>query len=484
VKRFLEWGLILVVVLSVLDFGGVTPLGYTLMEGIIFLLFIILLFRQTRSGRINLPLPLALCVLLLWVLLQVAPVPRHFVEWCSPARALFSAGSRIIGHPGWTTLSIYPHQTLLGLAKLLAYAAAFGLAAWTYGSQERKSALIRALILLGCFESAYGIVQYTTGFQKIFTYTKRAYLEEATGTYINHNHFAGFLELVLPWIVAQIYFLLRPKGSLSPSAVSRAASSRFLASRQAAYFYVVLVVLILLGIVFSRSRMGIVSALLSLLFMAAVAQVKEKNKALVGITLVVLGASLTYAAWIGLGPIMSRYEELERGGITTEGRLGLWKSGLHIIRNNPLFGTGLGTFEYAFTPYQDNMVQLKVAHLHNDYLEFTCDLGLPGVVLLFVPILYLLAKMIAVLAADRSRYRRSVLLGCIGSVVALLIHSLVDFNLQIPANALVFAIILGVGYKAACLEPRASYVLIKDEPAPVSRAVNGGKAGSAQIRPA
>jgi len=92
--------------------------------------------------------------------------------------------------------------------------------------------------------------------------------------------------------------------------------------------------------------------------------------------------------------------------------------------------------------------------------------------------------MIFVLAGDRSRYRRSVLLGCIGSVVAMLTHTVADFNLQIPANALVFAVILGVGYKVACLEPKATLALSRSEAAPVGKGVNGGNAGSAQIRPA
>jgi O-antigen ligase len=470
VKRFLEWGLIVAIAVAVLDFGGVTPLGYTLTEGIAFLLLFALLFQQTRNGRINLPVPLVLFVLVLWVLIQMAPLPRQFVEWCSPARALFAQGGQLTGHAGWATLSIYRHHTAMALAKLLAYGAALVLAAFLYNSQERKSSLIRALIVLGCFESAYGIFQYLTGYQEIFTYAKQAYLEDATGTFINHNHFAGFLELVLPWVVAHLYFRLRPQGSLTPSVGSRSGS---LVTRQTTFFYVFLLIVILLGIIFSRSRTGIVSALLSLMFMAAVAQIKERNKALVGITLAVLAVALTYAAWIGLGPVLSRYEALERGGITQEGRVALWKGGVRIIRNNPVFGTGLGTFEYAFHPYQDTALQLKVEHLHNDYLEFACDLGLPGVVLLFGPIFYLLGKMIAVIASDRSRYRRSVLLGCIGSVVGLLTHSVADFNLQVPANALIFAIVLGLGYKVACLEPTATSAPSRRVAVPVSTRVYG-----------
>jgi hypothetical protein len=68
--------------------------------------------------------------------------------------------------------------------------------------------------------------------------------------------------------------------------------------------------------------------------------------------------------------------------------------------------------------------------------------------LLFIPILGLLVKMILAYIGARSAYRRSVLLACIGSTAALLVHSIMDFNLQVPANALLFAVVLGLGYKA------------------------------------
>jgi hypothetical protein len=69
-----------------------------------------------------------------------------------------------------------------------------------------------------------------------------------------------------------------------------------------------------------------------------------------------------------------------------------------------------------------------------------------------LPILYLFFKMTISFLTDPRRYRPAVTLGCIGSTLGMLIHSATDFNLQIPANALIFAVVLGIGYKAACVE--------------------------------
>ena len=95
---------------------------------------------------------------------------------------------------------------------------------------------------------------------------------------------------------------------------------------------------------------------------------------------------------------------------------------------------------------------MHIDHAHNDYLEFASETGAVGFSLLFLPIFYLLGRMIISFLKEHRRYRSAILLGCIGSTLGLLIHSLTDFNLQIPANALIFAVILGIGYKAACIE--------------------------------
>jgi hypothetical protein len=76
------------------------------------------------------------------------------------------------------------------------------------------------------------------------------------------------------------------------------------------------------------------------------------------------------------------------------------------------------------------------------------------VALLFLPILYLFLRMIISFLTDPHRYRPAVTLGCMGSTLGILIHSVTDFNLQIPANALIFAVVLGIAYKAACVERR------------------------------
>ena len=117
-----------------------------------------------------------------------------------------------------------------------------------------------------------------------------------------------------------------------------------------------------------------------------------------------------------------------------------------MVPNNPLLGTGLGTYEDALRPSQTHVVNLTIYNAHNNYLEFASETGLVAFSLLFLPIFYLLIRMIIVFLKDHRRSRSCILLGCIGSTLELLIHSQMDFNLHIPANAMIFALILGIGY--------------------------------------
>jgi O-antigen ligase len=455
-NRVLELVLAVTIVGATLAFGGVQPLTYTLMEFALFLAVLLLLWKQTRQGEISIPLPLWPVLFALWAIVQLVPLPSFFIGWISPARLLDPTLSGLSqGQWVWSTLSIYPHDTALGLGKFLAYLGAFALAAYLFDSGKRKSTLIRALIFLGCFEACYGIVQYLTGWQKIFTYTKVYNLSEATGTYINRNHFAGLLELILPFAVAAGFYSFQIWSERKQAGLDRRASAERSSAGMRTIFYLFLVVIIFVAVVFSRSRGGIMATVFSIVFIALLAQLKTRRKIWALAIFLFLVCVIGYGLWIGLDPVLARFEQLrEPGYLQLEGRIAIWKDSLRLVRDHPLVGTGLGTFGTVFRRYQTDLVGKYVDHAHNDYLEFAADTGLLGAALLFLPILYLLAKMIASFLNDTRRYRRAVTLGCIGSTLALLIHSVTDFNLQIPANALVFAVVLGIGYKAACVERR------------------------------
>jgi O-antigen ligase len=151
--------------------------------------------------------------------------------------------------------------------------------------------------------------------------------------------------------------------------------------------------------------------------------------------------------------VLARIEQLrEPGYLQMEGRLSIWKDCLALVHDNPFLGTGVATFGLTFRPCQTSFVSSYVDHAHNDYLEFLSETGLVGAALFFFPILCFWIRMVISFIDDPRRYRRSVTLGCIGSTLAILLYSITDFNLQIPDNVLILAVVLGIGYKASIIE--------------------------------
>ena len=124
-------------------------------------------------------------------------------------------------------------------------------------------------------------------------------------------------------------------------------------------------------------------------------------------------------------------------------RVPIWRDTRSLIGDHPWLGTGLGSYRWAIFHYQSHALHSQYEHAHNDYMEFAADVGIPVSVLLFGS-LWILAGRVGRRALQLEHSHDRVLAtGCAGAMAAILTHEIVDFNLQIPANALLFAWIAG-----------------------------------------
>jgi O-antigen ligase len=267
-------------------------------------------------------------------------------------------------------------------------------------------------------------------------------------TYINRNHFAGLLEMVLPFTVA---LALRLAGDLRRTAQRSEAKARsFLSAKELLplVFWLFLAIVIFAALIFSRSRMGIISALASLIAILGLAGSSSQSKGTRAVVAVLVFAGVVgIVVWVGSDPVVTRFETLSQEYAQTgQNRVSIWRDTLKLIHQHPLFGTGLGTFSVAYTSVQTVFLSLLVDHAHCDYLELSSDLGLPGGILVFGSIFGILARAVRRYWRAEGSLDTAVCLGCIGSIIAILVHSLADFNLYIPANALVFTAMLGLAW--------------------------------------
>jgi O-antigen ligase len=192
--------------------------------------------------------------------------------------------------------------------------------------------------------------------------------------------------------------------------------------------------------------MGNISFFASLLAAGAISLAFSKRATR---SMVVLIASLVVIDIFVVGTYFGVERVVERIGETrleTEDRDEIAQSALKLWRDFPVFGSGLGSFHAVIPLYWGDIPGAPYTHAHNDYLQFGSEVGAAGVVLLGA---MLLASLLAALRAQQTRtdpLMRGISFGSLMAMVALMIHSAVDFNLQIPAIALTFMLVLALAW--------------------------------------
>ena len=445
--------LILGLTLAVLAFGGAETASFALVQVLFFgvaALFVAIAPESAfRSSLKSLTVPAALTGV---VLLQLCPLPESWLH-------RFSGREASLAGMGTGHVSFEPYATRTHFLILLACFVAFYFAQIVGQNRRREQFFIASLIALGTFEAFYGLVQYLTGWQQIFAYVKRFDLEEATGTYINRNHYAGFLEMILPFSLALVFYeYAKLRGARGTRINVRNLIPK--SALQKLILYLCVSVVLCAALAFSRSRMGILAAASSVLVIFALIVISRfhgRTSSLLAGAFVIL--SICLAIWIGPGPILSRFQSVgDETSLAGQSRVSIWRDALPLIKNHPWLGTGLGTFPIAYTGGQTAFLSQFVNHAHNDYLELASDLGIAAALLLFASIFFILARAIGTCLSGEQDFHGAVALGCVGSILAILLHSFADFNLYMPANALLFSTILGLAVSASTpsLHPRST----------------------------
>jgi O-antigen ligase len=212
------------------------------------------------------------------------------------------------------------------------------------------------------------------------------------------------------------------------------------------------VVIMSLGIVRSNSRAGLVVLVFSFFLFIGLSvlafgrvgyrQLWVRNF-IRAIVLIILALSL----WIGVGSTIQRFA---LDNLLHEDRPLYWANVAGMIRDFPVFGTGLGTFAAAYPAYEKRGgPEMLLTHAHNDYLEYFSELGIVGTVFLFGGILYLAIRSFLVWRERRNPEAKGLALGGIVSLAGMGLHTLTDFNLHIPANMLLFTVVLSLTFVTA-----------------------------------
>jgi O-antigen ligase len=312
-----------------------------------------------------------------------------------------------------------PFLTRLELLRLAAYFIIFFLTAQVFRERADFVKLAWFLIVLGFSVALLGIIQHFTSEGTIYWSRQLLQGGDVFGPYVNRNHFAGFIELVVPVGLSLLVF----RGV-----------------RRDLFPMVGLLTIIPIGaLILAGSRGGIVSFALEVGVLVVLARARRglDGPRIIAIGVVAL-AAVVLVAWLGAGTAIERLSNTRIGDVTITRRASMFRGAEHIFRDYPIKGAGLGTMISVYPRYETLYDGYAVDHVHNDYIEALAETGFLGGLcgVGFLWLLYREARKSFV--AEQGHFSRALHASAIAAVCGLLLHSWVDFNLHIPSNALLF----------------------------------------------
>ncbi|MBU4342660.1 MAG: O-antigen ligase family protein [Candidatus Omnitrophica bacterium] len=310
--------------------------------------------------------------------------------------------------------SVYIYGSFMEFLRLLNLALIFYIVVNFIRSEAEIKRLLTVIVAIGAGIALFGILQYLGVIQRSW-WSSPVFL---SATFVNHNHFAGFIGLIIPLSIGMI---LSEKDT----------------GKKALYIYSFLI--LSAAALLSMSRGGWFSLAISMFFMLGIILRKGRIRFVTFILIlsaIAVGIFIFNAADL---PVLlervSSYRELDFSG-----RLSIWEGTVGIIKDNWVSGTGPGTFIHNFPRYRPAGLNRLINYAHNDYLEVFSDMGIFGLGLMIFIIVSIIKKGLTTYSVTKDPFKKWISLSLATGILGMAIHSIGDFNLRIPSNAILFTV--------------------------------------------
>lgn len=401
----------------------------------------------TAALRGNTTVLVLLALWIAYVMLQALPLSPALLAILSPEAFEHYSSAKDAGYEPLSSLSLDAGSTVAMLQKIAAYVALFFLTVVLVTSRYRLQLLLILLTLVGTAEAFYGIMAYL-GRGHFALWYPGIWGNSVSGTYVNRNHFAGLMEITIPAAIG----LLITRSNLHYGRGWREAlrSSIDFVLKDTGWVSFCLLIMCT-ALILSTSRGGVAALVFSIGFVAVLTVLFRGGRSAESRVPLKVGVlAVVGVAWLGAGGIV---EKLEHVGFANN-RGDIRDAVYTMVGDFWLTGSGAGTFQWVFPAYKTEALGSGYyEHAHNDFLELLSEQGVIGFVLAGSAICILLLKIVSAYFRRRDPLMRGALFFSLCSAISLLAHGLVDFNLNIPANAALFFVSLGVGLVAVDLEP-------------------------------
>ena len=445
--------LLLPIAWGVLLFGGVYPWVYRPLLVTVAVLGLYWWSRAAAEDREPArPLAIAFLLLAAAVVLQLVPLPASALVRINPGTdaalqrydVAYATTIAVGGEPSHP-LSIAPEATRRGLAFLVSLSL-FALGSTALLATIRLGLLVRSLAALGVVLAIFGIVQRATFNDRIYwVWEPINVASNAFGPFVNRNHFAGWMLMTASVTACYVAGLVAMEAQKRGSR-TWAERARWLSSPAANHIVLLgaALVLMVLSIVWTLSRSGIAAMSAAGVLVALRAAGTQRGRAGLVSASLLLGAVGLAVTWRGADAVASFYSQTN----TLAWRLQLWADTMPIVKDFWLFGTGLNTYGVSTIVYPLNyrihLQPLHVMEAHNDYLQILSE---GGIILAAGALVAVVLFARGVRRAFQRPQRTDVAwirAGAVIGIIAIAIQELVDFSLQMPANALLFALLIAI----------------------------------------
>jgi O-antigen ligase len=381
-----------------LAFGTVEPWAIFVLQLASAILFSVWTLQQVRAERISIrwnPLFLPMCAFAVLTVVQLVP-----------------------------GISAYRHATASTLLLYLSYGVICFLLTQLLERTTHLRQLATAFVVYGTGMAMFAVLQSLSSPGKLYWIRTPRFGGWIYGPYVNHNHYAGLMEMLtpIPLVFAFSRYAHGRKKWLAASAAAFMGASIFL----------------------SGSRGGMAAfAIQMAIFFCFLFRERTHNRValLMGGFLLVALASIV---WIGGSEVSSRLSTLadyKRPDLNTDIRMKIDRDAVRMFSARPVLGWGLGTFADVYPQFRSFYTNSLVNEAHNDYLQTLVETGILG---------FGVAMWLVVTAVRRAWQKTSnwpsdvngiLALAALLGISGILVHSLVDFNLEVPANAMLFSVL-------------------------------------------
>jgi O-antigen ligase len=430
------YGLIFLVVFTPLAFGTTQPWSIYVFKLTTVLLLIAWLLKIPAENQLVIHKTVLYIPLLLFIvyeLFQIIPLPASIVNSFSPASyKLQSSASALLNNVATKyALSLNIHQSSFELLKTVCYFIIFFLVINQIRSVKQLNILISIILVTGFVISMFALIQKFTWTGKIFWLQETPALSGPFGPFVNYDHYGGFMNLIIPLGFAYI---------LSPIQLDKKILVGFMTT------------IISVSLMLCRSRGAVLSFVASLVFLILFILLARRHfdkklviKVLSALILIIVFV-LLFIYWIDWGLFVGRMKTIGLEQNFFHERLQIWYDSFKIVKDFTIFGIGFGNYGNVFPIYQRHFTDFFWRYTHNDYLQFLIETGLVGCAIVVTFITIFFYQTVRKIRNTHNRQLIGLIIGTLVSIITMLLHSTVDFNLHTTSNAFLFTVLVGLCY--------------------------------------